>query len=97
MMFLGPINGSLTSTSAHFWAQHAHKTTRIFPQTVACQHGVLAVNLSIRLWSPRFGKNRPPHFFHTSLLILTISNHRFQNVAVVPVRIKTSLYIIICQ
>ena len=60
----------------------------VYSPNRACLYGVLAVNLFNWLWSADFFRRRPPHFFHTSLLILRISNPRFQNVAVAHGRVR---------
>ena len=67
----------------------------VIPQTVACQLGVLAVNLSIRLWPVSFSPCCPPHFVHTSLLIFTFSKYRFQNVAVAPAKVPNAKCVIV--
>ena len=64
------------------------------PQTVACQLGILAVNLHMWLLSADFARPMPLHFCHTSPLILTFSKYAIQHVAVVPAKVPNTKYAI---
>ena len=83
------------------WAREPSVVFRIetlnIPQTVACQLGVLAVNLSIRLWCVSFSPRRPPHFCHMSLLILTFSTYRSQHLAVAFEKAPNPQYVFFCS
>jgi len=64
------------------------------PQTVACQLGVLALNLYIRILLVDFVRLVTGTFCHTSLLILTLSKYAIQNVAVSSAKVPTTKYVI---
>jgi len=55
------------------------------PQTIACQTGVLVVNLLMWLWSHGCSMRLPFLSFYTSMLIFIIRAHWMHNVVVISV------------